>query len=119
MTSYINPSTKIATSKTQPRLIARTLFNRAVDRIEARPAGLKCKTKPIASKTTNKFNPHPGHVVASLDKTLYDDCLCLVASNKQQIYVERSQRSIGKLGKWSTPKRVRIRPKDSATVAFS
>ena len=31
------------------------------------------------------FNPHPGHVVASLDKTLYDDYLCLVASNKQQI----------------------------------
>ena len=31
------------------------------------------------------FNPHPGHVVASLDKTVYDDYLCLVASNKQQI----------------------------------
>jgi len=26
-----------------------------------------------------------GHVVAFLDKTLYDDYLCLVASNKQQI----------------------------------
>jgi len=26
-----------------------------------------------------------GHVVASVDKTLYDDYLCLVASNKQQI----------------------------------
>jgi len=25
------------------------------------------------------------HVVASLDKTLYDDYLCLVASNKQEI----------------------------------
>jgi len=25
------------------------------------------------------------HVVASLDKALYDDCLCFVASNKQQI----------------------------------
>ena len=25
------------------------------------------------------FNPHPGHVVASLDKTLYDDYLYLVA----------------------------------------
>ena len=32
------------------------------------------------------FNPHPGHVVAFLDKTLYDDYLCLVASNKQQIH---------------------------------
>ena len=28
------------------------------------------------------FNPHPGHVVASLDKTFYDDWLSL---NKQQI----------------------------------
>jgi len=26
-----------------------------------------------------------GHVVAPLDKALYDDYLCLVASNKQQI----------------------------------
>ena len=25
---------------------------------------------------------HPGHVVASLDKTLYDNYLCLVALNK-------------------------------------
>ena len=32
-----------------------------------------------------RFNPHPGHVVASLDKTLYEDYLCLVALNKQQI----------------------------------
>ena len=31
------------------------------------------------------FYPHPSHVVASLDKTLYDDYLCLVASNQQQI----------------------------------
>ena len=31
------------------------------------------------------FNPHPSDVVASLDKTLYDDYLCLVASNKQQV----------------------------------
>ena len=65
------------------------------------------------------FNLHPGHVVASLDKTLYDDYLCLVALNKQQIYMGRSPRPTGKLGKWSTPKQVRIRPKDSATVAFS
>ena len=39
----------------------------------------------------HEFHPHPGHVVASLDKTLYDNYLCLVASNKQQIYVGRSQ----------------------------
>ena len=35
------------------------------------------------------FNPHPGHVVASFDKTLYDDYLCLVASKKQQIQWKR------------------------------
>ena len=45
------------------------------------------------------FNPHLGHVVESLDKALYDDYLCLVASNKQQSYVGRSQMSTGKLGK--------------------
>ena len=28
------------------------------------------------------FNPYPCHVVASLDKALFDDYLCLVASNK-------------------------------------
>ena len=33
----------------------------------------------------SKFNPHPGHVVASLDKAFYDNYLCIVASNKQQI----------------------------------
>ena len=65
------------------------------------------------------FNPHPGHFVAFLNKTLYDDYLCLVALNKQQIYVGRSQKSTVKLGKWSTPKRVRIRPNNSTTVAFS
>ena len=65
------------------------------------------------------FNPHLGHAVAFLDKTVYNGYLCLVASNQQQIYVGRSQTSIGKLGKWSTPKRVWICPKDSATVASS
>ena len=39
------------------------------------------------------FNPHPGHVVASLDKMLYDDYLCLVASNKRQIYWARIRRN--------------------------
>jgi len=29
--------------------------------------------------------PRVGHVDASLDKPLYDDYLCLVTSNKQQI----------------------------------
>ena len=31
------------------------------------------------------FNPHSDHVVAFLQETLYDDYLCLVALNKQQI----------------------------------
>ena len=39
------------------------------------------------------FNPDPGHVVASLDKTLYDHYLCLVTSNKQQIQWTRIQRN--------------------------
>ena len=39
------------------------------------------------------FNPNPSHVVASLDKTLYDDYLCLVASNKQQIQWTRIRRN--------------------------
>jgi len=43
-------------------------------------------------------------IVVSLDKALYDDYLCLVASNKQQI-------------QWY--KRVQICSKYSATVAFS
>ena len=33
----------------------------------------------------SKFNPHPGHIDASLDKVFYDDYVCMVASNKQQI----------------------------------
>ena len=39
------------------------------------------------------LNPHPSHVVASLDKTLYEDYLCLVASNKQQIQWTRIRRN--------------------------
>ena len=60
------------------------------------------------------FNSHPGHVVAPLDKTLCDDYVCLVASNKQQI-----QMLTGRLGKWSTSQLIRIRPKNIASVAFS
>ena len=37
-----------------------------------------------------RFNPHPGYVVASLDKTLYDDYLYLVALNKQQNFVDKN-----------------------------
>ena len=35
------------------------------------------------------FNPLPGHVLTSLDKTLYDGNLCLVTSNKLQIHWTR------------------------------
>jgi len=46
------------------------------------------------------FNLHSGHIVASLHKTLYDDYLCLVASNKQQIQWTRIQRN--QEGSWNT-----------------
>jgi len=39
------------------------------------------------------FNPHSGHVFSSLHKTLYDDYLCLVASNKQQIQWTKIRRN--------------------------
>ena len=97
------------------RLVERcTRFEEASDNCQfCRQRGRKGKgvvfmTTPIV---WSGFNPHSGHVVASLDGVLYDDYLCLVASSKQQIYMERSQMSTGKLGKWSTPKWVRIRPK--------
>ena len=38
------------------------------------------------------FNSHPGYVVASLNEALYDDYLCLVASNKQQFTWEEVKR---------------------------
>jgi len=38
--------------------------------------------RPCDLDSTPTFNVH---VVASLDKALYDDYLCLVASNKRQI----------------------------------
>jgi len=37
------------------------------------------------------------YVVVSLDKTLYDDYLCLVASNKQQINWKEIKETTGKL----------------------
>ena len=47
------------------------------------------ENKSVVFTTTliarSKFNPHPGHVVASLHQAFYDDYLCMVASNKQQI----------------------------------
>ena len=64
------------------------------------------------------FNLHSGHVVASLNKTLYDGYFCLVALNKKSIKVAGSQISIGMFGIRSTPKRVKIRPKQERHRAF-
>ena len=36
-----------------------------------------------ATNAWSGLNPHSGFIVTSLDRTLYDDYLCLVASNKQ------------------------------------
>ena len=62
-----------------------TVHNTILKSQYCRQRGLKGKgvvftNTPIAESV---FNPHPGHVVASLDKALYDDYLCLVALNKQ------------------------------------
>jgi len=57
-------------------------------------------------------------VAASLDKPLYDNILCLVASNYEQFNWEEAKEATGKTWKSATPKRVRIRSKYCATVAF-
>ena len=56
--------------------------------------------------------PEPGHVVAFLDKTLYNHYLCLAAigsfkqaGNRRE---KKSNINIGKLGIRSIPKRARI-----------
>ena len=57
----------------------------------------------------SRFNPHPGHVVASLDKMLYDDYLYSVASNKQQVFSGQDFEEIySSFGSQETPKQVRI-----------
>ena len=50
---------------------------------------------------------------------LHDDYLCLVESGKQQIKEVRSKIQPENLETKATPKRVRIRPTHSASVAFS
>ena len=49
--------------------------------------------------------------MASLDKTVCDDYFYLVALNKHQIYVAKSEMSIEQLEKRPASKRVRIRSK--------
>ena len=39
------------------------------------------------------FNPHPGNIVASLHKTLNNDCFCLSALNKQKTQQTRIRRN--------------------------
>ena len=51
------------------------------------------------------FNPYPGLVIASLDKMVYDDYFCLVASKKHQIYERKRKTSIRKPGIRSISKR--------------
>ena len=55
-----------------------------------------------------EFDPHSGHVVASLDKTLYDDYLALVASLKQRFSGEEVEEIHRNIGSQETPKLVRI-----------
>ena len=61
----------------------------------------------------------PKLVVASLDKMLHDNYLCLVESNKQQIKEVRSKIQAENSETKATSKRVWIRPIHSASVAFS
>ena len=56
------------------------------------------------------FNSHPSHVVASLDTTLYDDYLCLVASNKHQFQWTKFEEIQRNIELSESPKQVRIPP---------
>ena len=53
------------------------------------------------------FNPHPGHRFCIFAKTLYDDCLCLVASDN---HAANSVEKNSKIGSLETPKQVQIHP---------
>ena len=61
--------------------------------------------------TWSGFNTHHGHVIAFLDKTLYNDCFCLVASDKfNGQKFAKIQRNIESL---ETPKQERNSPQSS------
>jgi len=51
----------------------------------------------------------------SLDKMLYDDYFCLVASIKQQIHWKEVKEATRKRWKSATPKRMRVQKKKDAT----
>ena len=65
------------------------------------------------------YDGHDRNVDGSLDKTLHDNYLGLVESNKQQIEKVRSKIQAKNLETRATPKQVWIRPMHSALVAFS
>ena len=69
-------------------------------------------------RTVDGSTSHPNLVVASLDKMLHDNYLCLVESNKQQIK-DRSKIQAEDLETKATPQRVWIRPTHSASVVHS
>ena len=52
---------------------------------DSRQRGWECEGVVFAMTLIARsgFDSYSGHVFASLDKTLYDDYFCLVASNKQ------------------------------------
>ena len=79
----------LLTTKHKPRSSVEENFDfSAYVLIFCRQRGRYCKG--VVFTTTlivrSKFNPHPGHVVAFLDKAFYEDYLRMVASNKQQIH---------------------------------
>ena len=65
------------------------------DHLAGRRRGLQGKGVVFTATLIAWFglNHHPGHVVASLDNTLYDDYLCLVALNNGQIQWTRIRRN--------------------------
>ena len=66
-----------------------------------------------------EFNSHLSLGVASLDKMLHDNYLCLVESNKQQIREDRNIAQPENSETKTTPKRVWIQPMYIASVSFS
>ena len=65
------------------------------------------------------LTPTQASFVASLDKMLHDNYLCLVQSHKQQIEEVGSKTHTEHSETKTTSKRVWIRPTHSAFVAFS
>jgi len=62
--------------------------------------GFKCRFygECVNTRTRDLGTCTTPTVVASLDKAHYNNYLCLVASNKQQIHWEEAKEAIGKLG---------------------